>query len=343
MAQLSRRAFAAASAITALGLWRTPVFAAAPPMARVVLDNDWSGDPDGLFQLAQHLLSPSVDIPLIIGSHLPDDGGFPNSGRTASEAVGKVQELLGVMGRGGSVPVLAGSEKGILARGNRDPSPATAAILAEAMRDDALGPLVYAAGAGLTELALAWLANPAMGRRLKLIWIGGGEHPGLAVPPPNADPMEFNQMVDPLAAQIIFNESDIEIWQVPRNAYRQLLFSNAELAELERTGPLGAYLVGEIAEMNAMIAQILPGMTFPRSETYILGDSPLVTLTALQSFFQSDPSSSHYVLRPTPRINAAGTYDEHAAGRPMRVYTMIDTRLTFGDMMAKFRAAGAAG
>lgn len=339
MTSLTRRTFAAATMATALGAFRLPAFAAAPPMARVICDNDWSGDPDGLFQLAQHLLSPSVDIPLIVGSHLPDSGGWPNSGRTASEGAAKVRELLDVMGRAGSVPVLTGSENAILTRGHRDPSPATAAIVAEAMRDDAPGPLVYAAGAGLTELALAWLAEPRIGPRLRLIWIGGLEHPGLALPPPQADALEFNQSIDLLAAQIVFNESDIEIWQVPRNAYRQMLFSTAELDELAQTGPLGRYLVGEIAAIGALVEQVAPGR-FPRSETYVLGDSPLVTLTALQSFFQPDPSSSFYASRPTPRIADSGAYEDNPAGRPMRVYTQIDTRLTFGDMLAKFRAAG---
>lgn len=27
-----------------------------PPIARVIVDNDFAGDPDGLFQLAHHLL-----------------------------------------------------------------------------------------------------------------------------------------------------------------------------------------------------------------------------------------------------------------------------------------------
>jgi len=32
-------------------------------------------------------------------------------------------------------------------------------------------------------------------------------------------------------------------------------------------------------------------------ETYIMGDSPLVLLTALQSSFEADPSSSSYVIK----------------------------------------------
>ena len=38
------------------------------PRMRVIIDNDFAGDPDGLLQLAHHLLSPSVDIRAVIGS-----------------------------------------------------------------------------------------------------------------------------------------------------------------------------------------------------------------------------------------------------------------------------------
>ena len=40
------------------------------PRMRVIIDNDFSGDPDDLFALVHHVLLPSVEIPLII------DGGF---------------------------------------------------------------------------------------------------------------------------------------------------------------------------------------------------------------------------------------------------------------------------
>ena len=34
----------------------------AGPRYRVISDNDYSGDPDGLFQLVHHLLSPSLEF-----------------------------------------------------------------------------------------------------------------------------------------------------------------------------------------------------------------------------------------------------------------------------------------
>lgn len=314
----------------------SPALAAGPTARmRVIVDNDLSGDPDGLFQLAHHVLSPSVAIALIVGSHLHVKEAWDRGPDQAASGAAKARELLQVMGRADRIPVVAGAPVAIASRQDWHPSPATAAIVAEAMREDTKEPLYYCAGAGLTELALAWLAQPRIGKRLKLVWIGGEEHEGLALPPPQADAGEYNLTIDTLAAQIIFNESDIEIWQVPRDAYRQMLFSTAELEFLGATGPIGHYLKQQIDRVTAMTAQ--RGMNL--GETYILGDSPLVTLTALQSAFQPDPSSSRYALRPTPRLTAQGHYEANPAGRPMRVYTQIDTRLTFTDMVAKIRAA----
>lgn len=305
-----------------------------PSLARVIIDNDFAGDPDGLFQLAHHLLCPSVQIPLIIGSHLPVRFGGTKS---ASEGSAKARELLKVMKLENLHIPIAGSELPIPFSAAGKPVSATAAIVREAMREDTSEPLFYAAGAGLTDLALAWLAEPRIGRRLRLIWIGGREHPGLAYPPPGPDEAEFNFTVDPVAAQVIFNESDVEIWQVPRDAYRQLLFSNAELEELAAAGPLGRYLKSELDGMAAKLATIPGFPPLPPTEAYVMGDSPLVTFTALVPPIQPDPSSSRYSLTPTPRLAEDGAYEPKANGRPMRVYTWIDSGLTLRDMASRFR------
>lgn len=303
------------------------------PQARVIVDNDFSGDPDGLFQLAHHLLCGSVDIPLIIGSHLPVKFGGPAS---ASAGAAKARALLKVMRMDGRDAPMAGAELPIASRDQWKPSPATAAIVREAMREDRKAPLVYAAGAGLTELALAWLAEPKIGPRIKLVWIGGNEHAGLAYPPPGPAEVEFNLSIDPIAAQIIFNESNIEIWQVPRNAYRQMLFSMAEIEYIAATGPLSRYLKAELDGMAAILATIPGFPPMPDADVYVLGDSPLVTLTALVTPIQPDPASSHYLRKPTPWLNMDGSYRERPEARPMRVYSAIDSDLTFRDMVSRF-------
>jgi purine nucleosidase len=300
---------------------------------RVVVDNDFGGDPDGLVQLAHHALSPSVELRFVIGSHLRRDDPFDASDTTADNAAALAEEILGLAGRA-DVRVLAGSNVGLADRTAPIESPAALALVAEAMREDVDTPLYVCAGAGLTEIASAWLLEPRIAERLTLVWIGGPEHPGLALPPPDAMPIEYNLLIDVVAASVVFGDSAIPIWQVPRDAYRQPLVSFAELRlRMAGEGPLGARLHAALDGVRTTAG----AHGIDLGETYALGDSPLVLLTALQSSFEPDPSSSRYAVRETPGIGDDGRYVPVPGGRPMRVYIHLDTRLLVEDLFAKLR------
>jgi purine nucleosidase len=298
---------------------------------RVISDNDYSGDPDGLVQLAQHALSSSVDLRVVIGSHLTSAGELVASDRSADEAAAAARTVLGLAGRPG-VPVVAGSNTGLVDRATPIASAATEAIVAEAMRDDSR-PLYVCLGAGLTELASACLIEPRIASRLTAVWIGGAEYPGTVPAPPGAGPAEYNTTIDPLAAQVVVNDLDVPLWQVPRDAYRQCAASMAELElAMGRAGDLGAHLYGELRRVTDLVRDF--GIDL--GETYVLGDSPLVLLTALQSGFEVDASSSDSVVRPAPVLAGDGSYTgETLPARPVRVFTRIDTRLMLADLYAK--------
>lgn len=320
---------------------------ASAPRARVIIDNDFSGDPDDLYQLVHHLLSPSVEIPLIVASHLRPGDHFDPSDHQAENAAAIVLDVFARMGLLSTAVVARGSNLPLADRSTPQPSAAVEAIIAEAMREDVATPLFYVAGGGLTDLASAWLVEPRIAERLTVVWIGGAEHEGLGIAPPNAMPVEYNLLIDLVAGQVVFADSALEVWQVPRDVYRQCLVSDAELRlRVAATGPLGRYLYDEVAVVFEMVGTHLGGA----SETYALGDSPLVLLTALQSIFEPDSASSRHVERPTPAIADDGSYLEVVGARPMRVYTWVDTRLMFEDFCLKLaeferwqKAADAAG
>lgn len=309
-----------------------------PPRIRIISDNDYSGDPDGLVQLAHLLLSPTVDVRAVIGSHLRPHDPWDPSPDVADKAAAIARRVAALAGREGQVPIMAGSNVGLSDPRTPIPSAAARAIIAEAMREDTKQPLYVTCGAGLTEIASAWLMEPRIAKRLTLVWIGGPEYPDLAPPPPGADAMEFNLQIDPIAAQVVFNDSDLDVWQVPRNLYRTALVSRAELMlRMRPRGELGAFLFSRLSDVVSVIAKY----GFPTPETYILGDSPLVLLTVLQTPFQPEPASSAYVTRPRPHIDAQGQYAAAPDGRPIRVYTRLDTRLLFEDLFAKLAMHGA--
>ena len=305
------------------------------PRNRVIIDNDFSGDVDDLFQLAHHILSPSVEIPLIIGSHLSVGDVWDSAINQAEKAALRALELLRIMTLENDYHVLEGSNQGLENTHTPKETEASHTIVKEALRDDTNLPLYMACGAGLTELASAWLIEPRIAERLTAIWIGGPGYPDLGAKPPFTQSPEYNQAIDPIAAQIIFNDSDIPIWQVPRNVYRQFLISYTELrTRIKPYGPLGAYLYNSIeGAMHWQRHSNPPGI----GETYVMGDSPLVTLTALQSAFDPDASSSEYVVRRVPRLDDRGRYVENPNGREIRVYTHCDTRMTFEDLFLKIQ------
>ncbi len=304
------------------------------PRRRVIIDNDFSGDPDGLFQLAHHLASPTTEVSLVIGSHIHVGDFLDKSTTQADNAVRYVEDLMQQMRLTRRPELIAGRNAALPPGAKPEATPAVRRIVSEAMREDSKLPLYYVAGAGLTEIAEAVRFDPRIAKRLKLIWIGGAEYNYLHPTLPVNRAKEYNVTIDLAAAQTIFNDSAVEIWQIPRDVYRTVLISYAELeVGLREAGGLGRYLAGQLNRVASTVGAL--------GETYVLGDSPLVTLTSLQSFFEPDASSSDFFNRPTPRINDQAGYDLVEGTRPMRVYTSIDTRLTFADMFAKFKAASA--
>lgn len=306
-----------------------------PPWCRVIIDNDFSGDPDDLVQLVHHLLSPSVEIRTVIASHLAPGDPFDPGPLTAANGADRVAELCRIMGLDLGERLVVGAERALAARGEPAPSAAANAIVAEAMRTDTGLPLYVVCGGGLTDVASAYLIEPQIAERLTVIWIGGPEYPGLASPPAGAGDPEYNLNIDVVAAQTVFNDSTLRLWQVPRDVYRQCLVSDAELRErVGRSGQVGRYLCRAIEQIRSRMQDLGDGCT----ETYALGDSPLVLLTALQSFFQADSSSSDHVVLPSPVFDDRGAMVQNPDGRPIRVYTRVDTRLMFEDLYAKLTA-----
>ena len=302
------------------------------PRFRVIIDNDFGGDPDGLFQLVHALLSPSAEVRAVIGSHLNALDGFDKSKTQAENAAKEATQLLKIMKLDGKVPVIAGSNTAMPDDTTPVKSEAVNFIIKEAMRTDTKAPLFVVCGADLTEIASAVLTRPEIAEKITLIWIGGPEYVDLALPPPGYSSPEYNLNIDINAAKVIFNKSYIALWQVPRNAYRQCIVSYAQLlVNVKTKGETGKYLTEKIEQVTKMLNNY--GLNI--GETYILGDSPLVLLTALQSTFEADPSSSKYVIKMAPKINDKGEYVYNEKGRNIRVYDKLDTNLMFNDFFAK--------
>ncbi|MBB2903288.1 hypothetical protein FHR75_004130 [Kineococcus radiotolerans] len=279
--------------------------------------NDFAGDPDGLFALAQAVMQRSTQFTAAVGSLYAFGGPAPGS---ADRSKTGAQKLLKIMGFP-EVPVYAGADNALVDTDAPRVSEGAEALVREANRTDTQLPLYVTCGGGLTDVASVLLMDPSIAGKFTLVWIGGSPHP-------SGGP-EYNLDLDPDAGRVVFNQSEVPIWQVTSQAYSQCLVSFAELeCALGRCGKVGPYLLNAL---NEFVVDLGSRLRF--GDAFSLGDSPLVLLTALNAFADS-AGTSQWDTIPTPRLAADLTYASRPEGRPLRNYTLIDTRLMHGDLFA---------
>lgn len=265
---------------------------------RVVVDNDWAGDPDGLVALAHHLLSPANRVVAVTSSLLDPVFQAPPGAAAGALLARELVELVG----GPLPPVHEGSETPFGPDGAA--SAASEAIAAEARRDDDL-PLYLVCGGPLTNVAAALQQDPGIAGRLTLVWIGGALDP---------DAPEYNRDTDRAAAEFVLSRPTLDVRQFPLETYRQCAYSVAELEhDLGGSGRVGSWLWERFTSLPLPDFVQLGGV-------WPLGDSSPLLVTALD-----DESST---ATTTPATADRG---------PRRVYTSVDVRLLVGDMLARLR------
>lgn len=283
------------------------------PSARVIVDNDFAGDPDGLVALAHQLLSPKTRTVLITASALNPQFAAGES-KTRSAAIGRevALELIHRARIKAAPPVVAGTE--LPAAADPAANSAAHAIVAEALRDDKL-PLFFTCGGPLTNLAAALRLEPAIARRMTAVWIGGGNYP--------SGGWEYNLATDADAARHVIEQSQVPLWQVPQGAYRQMAYSVAAMRTgLRPISPFAAWLYDRFTSPPDFVDI---GGSWP------WGDSPLTLLTAISA------ESSQFTDRPARRLLPDMAYGDELPGRTLRVFDQVDARLTFDDFLALMR------
>lgn len=315
--------------LLAIAFWSvSSLFVCAQEKMRVIMDNDFAGDPDGLYALAHLMESPSVDVRAVIGSHLHEKENWAEPGLpSAASAVKCAGKILSSFGLEDKCRLVQGSNVALQDTAAYLQSEAVDVIIAEAKKCNPKAPLYVLCGGGLTEIASAWLKDRSIAENIVLVWIGGSEYPGV-LPPPGIKGQEYNTTIDVRAAQVVFNHSNLTIWQIPRNAYRQCLISYSVLAS--RAAKSHAVATDLLRMLDKYIGK------GKRSECYVLGDSPLVLVTALQSNWERDACSSSYRFLSCPVVDDKGKYSFPENRRKIRVYDRLDTYLMFEDMFAKF-------
>jgi purine nucleosidase len=308
--------------------WRADLIA---PRSRVISDNDYCGDPDGIVQIAHHLLCKSVDIRAVVSSAVAPHHPSWNE-HCAEDGVALVKRVAELTRRP-DIPILTGSSIPMTSNQPLE-SPGAVALIDEAMRDDTDLPLFVTCAGGLTTVASAWLMEPRIGAQMTVVWVGGHAYDVTEEElSPDYRYRETNVMTDMTASQVVFNDSDLNVWQIPQDTYSDLVASRDELlVRMRPHGPLGAHLFDSVgARVDAWSRGIKMG------ETYGFGDESVVLLTALGGTYTPVPISSRWITRSRPRLLPSGVYEENPRGASVRVFTKLDTRLLFEDLYAKLQ------
>ncbi|MDF2958616.1 MAG: nucleoside hydrolase [Paenibacillus sp.] len=286
---------------------------------RLILNTDAKAEADDQYAIVHALLTPSFEVQGLISAHF----GELKSPCSMEESREEIELLLRLMGLTGRIRVENGARHALSDERTPVDSAGARLIVEEAMKDDER-PLVLGFCGPLTDLASALLLEPAIAgqRHIRAIWIGGYTWP--------EGGREYNLANDIHAANVVL-QSEIELWQVPYNAYRQMPVSHAELLEkVYPHGAIGRYLTVQLLEYNAGKPQAI--------ECRSLGDSPVIGLMLY-------PECGRSEWRPAPVIASDMSYLHTGVRRPIKVYETIDSRFILEDFFSKLArsARGEAG
>jgi inosine-uridine nucleoside N-ribohydrolase len=275
---------------------------------RVIVNTDAKNEADDQYAIVQAVLTPSFELHGIIPAHF----GTGKSKTSLKDSHDETVKLLQMMELEGQVRVADGGAGAMRDEISPVDSPGARLIIEEAMKPDDR-PLHVAFYGPLTDMASALLLEPAIeDRNIVVIWIGGGPWP--------AGGREYNLSNDIAAANVVM-KSRLAVWQVPRNTYRTMGVTYAELIEkVYPHGAIGKYLVEQLIAHNRA--------TNPKMEYRSLGDSPCIGLIL-------DPECGSWSWRPAPTFDPQMHYIHTGEYRPIRVYENVNTRFIHEDLWAK--------
>lgn len=290
---------------------------------RLIVHTDCKNEADDQFALAHHLMTPRFEVKAVIAGHFDymSKWRYGAPGLTAKASYEEIVKVMELMDMADVCPVLMGADTPMDSEEVPIPSPGADFIIREAMKEDET-PLFVAFQGAITDLACAYLIEPAIAGRLTAIWIGGG------IWPEGGD--EFNLMQDISAANVVM-KSGIDLWMVPKDVYKQLGVSLSELqARCAPHGRIGRYLFEQMVDFLDKYGN--NDFDWPHGESWGLGDQATI------SVLLQEPQRPDYEMKPAPRINPSDMKYIHNTGyRDIRVYHTLDVRLTMEDFYAKLK------
>ena len=289
---------------------------------RVMIDTDAASEADDQYAIAQALMSGKLEVRGIMAEHFLH---IPGSMEMSLQEIRKVLSLMEVP----ETLALEGAPQAMPGEGIPVESPASRALIKEAMSDDPRPLFVLCQGA-LTNVASAIAAQPECASRMQIIMIAGANYP--------EGGFEFNTMNDPSAFNTIMN-SKASVWVIPEEVYSTMQISMTELKmKVAPCGQIGRYLYENTCAVIHRMTQTVPAdpnasafeqaLAFPNGESWSLGDSPAVGLLLMHN-------AGEWEEVPAPNVLPDTHYIIPDPDRKVRWYKTINQRCILEDFFAK--------
>ena len=277
---------------------------------RVIIDTDAACEADDPFAIVHALMSPKLKVCAIFAEQF----GNAETTKKSYDEINKIVSLMSL-----NTPVYMGANGPLSDVKNQPLSPASCFLIEEAIKDDPMPLFVLCIGA-ITNIASALQARPEIAPRMTIVWIAGHPYNDKKEAPFK----EYNSGNDVSAANIVFNNKNVNIWQIPNNVYGSMRIGLAELQKrVYPCGEIGKHLFENMIQYNNT-----ERANWTAGESWTLGDSPAVGVVL-------DDNCGHYEYVKAPNFNNDTSYI-YESGKPLiRVYKSIDSRYIIEDFIAK--------
>ncbi|MFV0502348.1 MAG: nucleoside hydrolase [Lachnospirales bacterium] len=289
---------------------------------RVIICSDTKIEADDQYAIVHALLTPSFIIEGIVATHFSKSSSVKNgyvNGSTMEKSYDEIIKILKLMDLKDAIPVYHGAETYLQENDVSIKSEGASFILEKSKEKSDLPLYILCLGA-ITDLACAYLLEKNIEDKFTILWIGGNNYPKGGA--------ECNLSQDIIAANIIFS-SNISLWQIPLQAYRNIRVSIAELLlKVKPFGEIGNYLYKQLIEFNNERAKTEKWL---KGESWCLGDSLAISLLI-------DEDIGCYSMQKAPFVLDDCTYvsnESNENNRLILVYDYVDSRFTLEDFFSK--------
>lgn len=276
---------------------------------RLIICSDAKNEADDQYAIVHALLTDKFIIKGLVAGHFREDG----TNQLSYQEMVKLAKLTKTFGE---YPIVLGANQKINDEINCETSEGAKLIVKEALKEDLIPLYIVNIGA-LTDLATALIIEPKIADKITAIWVGGGRYPNGS--------KECNLGNDLIAANYVFN-SNVELWQIPSNAYKTTLVALSQLKlRVAPMGELGNYLYKQLVDFIKTNQGIKPWVN---SECWVMGDSGAIGVLIEQQ-------KSHYEEIEAPCFDTEHNYLYHQGNRKIRVYQQLNNYLIIEDMLSK--------